>query len=432
MGINRFFRHTALCAAAALLAGCSAPASMTPVYSTPEQPEGETIRVSMWDFQNTPYYQQVIDLYESTTGNRVEVVDIPSVDYIDRLSVMLTGGEQIDVILAKDIPSFSAMIDRHQLEPLDRYIQESGMDTSGFSGLLDNIRLNGVLYGLPFRNDYYVLFYNKDIFDRLGVPYPSNDMTWDEYEQLAAQLTHSDENGQIYGSYLHTWRLMVQDWAIQDGKHSLVTDDYSFMRPYYEQALRMQNETHSIPDYSQLKAGNIHYRAMFHSGQVAMLPMGTWLIGDTIAAINAGQCSVENWGFVRLPHPADAEAGCTVGATTQIGINAKSLHKEAAFAFVQTICGEEGALILAENGVMPAYSSDRVQEAYRTADGFPLGSMDALSYTSMVMETPVHPQSDEIDQILNEEHEKIMTGAVSIDEGLEEMEQRITEAVTIQ
>lgn len=428
MGILSFFRWAAPCMAATVLAGCSAPTGTAPaVYPSPRQ--GETIRVSVWDFQNNPYYQQVIDLYEATTGNTVEVVDIASADYIDQLSIMLTGGEEIDVIMAKDIPSFSAMIDRHQLEPLDRYIEESGMDISGFAGLLDNIRMDGKLYGLPFRNDYYVLFYNKDIFDRLGVPYPNNDMTWDEYEQLAAQLTVGEGDEKIYGSYLHTWRLLVQDWAIQDGSHSLVTDDYSFMRPYYEQALRMQNETRSVPDYSQLKAGNVHYRSMFHGGQVAMLPMGTWLIGDTIAAINAGQCNIRNWGFVRLPHPAGAESGCTVGATTQIGINTKSLHKEAAFAFIQTICGEQGARILAENGVMPAYSSPDVQEAYRTADGFPLGSMDALTYTSIVMETPVHPQSNEIDQILNEEHEKIMTGASTIDEGLAEMGRRIGELV---
>ena len=45
------------------------------------------------------------------------------------------------------------------------------------------------------------------------------------------------------------------------------------------------------------------------------------------------------------------------------------------------------------------------------------------------METPVHPQSNEIDQILNEEHEKIMTGASTIDEGLAEMGRRIGELV---
>ena len=32
-----------------------------------------------------------------------------------------------------------------------------------------------------------MLYYNKDLFDKANVPYPSNDMTWDEYEEAGTQ-----------------------------------------------------------------------------------------------------------------------------------------------------------------------------------------------------------------------------------------------------
>ena len=38
-----------------------------------------------------------------------------------------------------------------------------------------------------------MLYYNKDLFDKAGVEYPSADMTWDEYEALAKKILNQDE-----------------------------------------------------------------------------------------------------------------------------------------------------------------------------------------------------------------------------------------------
>lgn len=43
----------------------------------------------------------------------------------------------------------------------------------------------GGLYGLPLYNDRMALYYNKDIFDKFGVPYPKDGMTWDEVIELS-------------------------------------------------------------------------------------------------------------------------------------------------------------------------------------------------------------------------------------------------------
>lgn len=44
------------------------------------------------------------------------------------------------------------------------------------------------------------LFYNKDLFDRYGVPYPTNAMTWDDVLALAKRFpTKGEGEGRIYG-----------------------------------------------------------------------------------------------------------------------------------------------------------------------------------------------------------------------------------------
>ena len=46
--------------------------------------------------------------------------------------------------------------------------------------------------------------YNKDLFDAAGVAYPSNDMTWDEYYDLAAKMTSGEGSSKVYGTHHHT------------------------------------------------------------------------------------------------------------------------------------------------------------------------------------------------------------------------------------
>ena len=69
---------------------------------------------------------------------------------------------------------------------------------------------NGKQVALPFKSDYYVLYYNKDIFDAANVEYPSNDMTWDEWEEMCTKLTSGEGNNKVYGGYLlhgrHVWK----------------------------------------------------------------------------------------------------------------------------------------------------------------------------------------------------------------------------------
>ena len=58
-----------------------------------------------------------------------------------------------------------------------------------------------------------------------------------------------------------------------DGEHTLIADDYSFLAPYYERVLAMQEEG-VIQDYAQLQTTQTHYSGPFYNSQIAMTPMG--------------------------------------------------------------------------------------------------------------------------------------------------------------
>ena len=80
-------------------------------------------------------------------------------------------------------------------------------------------------------------------------------MTWQEYYDLAAKLTSGEGSSKVYGSHNHTWQALVTNWAVQDGEHTVVEKDYSFMKPWYEEALALQKNGY-IQDYATLKTAN--------------------------------------------------------------------------------------------------------------------------------------------------------------------------------
>lgn len=401
--------------------------------ATVEEPAGDepvTLKMVLWDLSSATYIQPILDAYKEIKPNvTIETIDIPSNEYQDKLSIMLSGGDDSDIISVKDIPGYSAMLTKNQIDPLNEYIERDQIDLAQYSGVTDELLVNDNLYALPFRSDFWVLFYNKGIFDKAGVPYPTNDMTWAEYEEIAKKVTSGSGADKIYGGLHHTWRSTVQLATVQDGKNTVIAEDYSFMKPMYEMITRMQKDQ-TIMDYASLKAGNIHYSGVFFNEQVAMVPMGTWFIGTLISKVKEGETNAD-WGMVKFPHPEGVAAGTTAGTLASLAINSQSKNKEAAWDFIKFFSGPEGAKVLAEAGSLPAITNQEVLAALGQMDGFPQdeNSISALETETVRLELPMHEKVSVIEQILNEEHELILTESLSIDEGLDNMSRRVQEAL---
>ena len=167
------------------------------------------------------------------------------------------------------------------LEALDDYIAKDGVDLSQYGGITDQVTVDGKLYELPFRSDFWVMFYNKDVFDNAGVSYPTNDMTFEQYDALARSVTNDTPGQEVYGAHYHTWRSAVQLFGILDGKNSIVDGNYEFLKPYYEMILAQQ-EDGVCQDYATLKTSSLHYSGAFAQGNVAMMNMGSWFIPTLI------------------------------------------------------------------------------------------------------------------------------------------------------
>lgn len=391
--------------------------------------DGQTVlKWSVWDKDLTMYYQPLIDEFEKQNPDiKIEMVDLGSSDYQTVLATQLTGsGSNFDVVTIKDVPGYTTLVNKGVLESLDDYIAKDSVDLTAFKGLTDQISVDGKLFELPFRSDFWVMYYNKDLFDAAGVAYPTNDMTFAQYDELARKLTNDVPGQEVYGAHYHTWRSAVQLFGILDGKHTVLDGSYEFLKPYYDMILAQQ-EDGVCQDYATLKTSNLHYSGAFSQGNIAMMNMGSWFIATLIEKIKTGEYTeCANWGIAKYPHAEGVEPGSTLATITALAIPTSAPNKDAAWKFVKFVCGTEGADILANTGTIPALMTDDIAGMISAIEGFPAdeSNKEALQTSNLYLEIPVNNKSSEIETVLNEAHDNIMTGNMTVDDGIADMNQK--------
>lgn len=414
--------------AAAMLTGCGDDAK----GSSGSGSGDVTLKWAIWDESTTQYWGDIKKAYEeSHQGVTIEMVDLGSTDYMTVLATELSGeGSDFDVVTIKDVPGYATLVQKGSIIALDDYIAKDKVDLGKYAGATDQVLVDGKLYELPFRNDFWVLYYNKDLFDKKGVAYPTNDMTWEEYDLLARQMTDTTFGSQVYGGHYHTWRSCVGLMSVLDGQHTILDGNYDFMKPYYEMVLAQEADG-VVRKYSDLKTEGLHYSAAFSGGDVAMMNQGSWFIATLISNIKSGEYDSSlcgNWGIVKYPHAEGVEAGSTLGTITGLSVTAASDTPDAAWEFVKWVSGEEGAAVMASSGNFPAIMTDEVKKAITSLEGFPQddASKAALDVSNLYLEVPYAPNVSEINSILDSYHGSIMTGEMSLDDAIKAMNDEVS------
>lgn len=419
-----------------LMTGCGqanndAPATTTPSTATSETkteaattttPSADEVHLkwALWSAESQPYWIPIADAYMEKNPNvTIEIIDLGSSDYSTSLATQLAGNDSpYDVVAIKDSASYVSLIQKGVLKPLDA----SKLNEAAYGGNLELFKWSdGNYYTLPLRKDFYCLYYNKKIFDAAGVPYPTNDLTYEEYDELARKLTNKTFGSETYGTHYHTWDWMVNGLAsLAEGKNVL-DGNYDYFKPYYEMVLAQQADGVCM-DYATIKTSGINYASAFGNGDIAMLPMGSWGIGTLIIRCKEGQYpDLTDWSVVAYPHAAGKESGNTLGNFVGVSVVNGTKNMEAAEDFARFAGGEEGAKIVASVGYFPGALSAEAVDVIMAVEGMPNDEQAKelfLSQKNITFETPLGEKCSEVATILKTGHDYIMTGSMTVDEGI--------------
>ena len=181
---------------ASLLAAMMALPMVAPVAFAQDEAEDVTLTVWSWRTEDEDAYSTIFDVYEEANpGITVEFVPFVNTDYNQILATGLTGDGGPDVAQLRAYGGLQPLVEAGQLLPLDGEIDLSNFTDNALkaaTGLSD-----GRVYGAPFAYQAFTAFYNKGIFDALGLAEPE---TWDEFVSVLDTLA---ENDLVPVSYTH-------------------------------------------------------------------------------------------------------------------------------------------------------------------------------------------------------------------------------------
>jgi ABC-type glycerol-3-phosphate transport system substrate-binding protein len=285
-----------------------------------------------------------------------------SIEFMSKSSVekAITAGEDIDLISVWNglMPQYDDMGLFEDITPLAK---KMNMDLGRFDpGSLEGVKMatkNVLLYGLPNWVQIYVLYYNKDIFDRFGVPYPKDGMTWDETIDLAKKVTRQDGGVQYLGldpDYL-TRMLTPLSLGIVDGR----TDKTDVNSEPYKQVFETGKRIYDIPGNKPkegIMKGSVTDRFV-KDKNLAMLT--TINLFDKLTADPNLNWDVAQ--YPSYPNKPNLYGAYDINITAIAKI---SKHKEDAMRVLEVVFSDEVQLMSARAGKLPLMKDPKFQNEF--------------------------------------------------------------------
>lgn len=261
----------ALCSLPVFAGGSKESASGGPVtlrwmQTAATQPEIEQWRELAADV--TKKYPNIIVNLETTDWN----------NYWTKLPAEIASGNTADILYMQNLRTKGFVT--QGCVPLDSYIKEDKqLDFPDYiSGIVDGMSVDGKVYGLPYDVGPYVIFYNKELFDKYGVPYPDDKTDIAGLLDRARKLTRDGNFG--FAASIHWDRLVPFIWGAggsfysDNGKYNVTDPKVQRGIKFYTDLLTAEKVAAPIND-----TGNQYQdREIFYSGKAGMYVDGPWNI----------------------------------------------------------------------------------------------------------------------------------------------------------
>ena len=148
---------------------------------------------------------KIIDSYAADFEHEnpgVKIKPIYAGDYVQTIGkalIAIKGGDipECAILLAADIITLT---DENAVTPLDDLVktaEDKAWLESFYPAFMENARLKGKTYAIPFQRSTPVLYWNKDAFKEAGLDPEKAPATWAELVQFAKKLTKRDASGNV-------------------------------------------------------------------------------------------------------------------------------------------------------------------------------------------------------------------------------------------
>jgi multiple sugar transport system substrate-binding protein len=147
---------------------------------------------------------KIIDQYTSAHPQVHVTATLVTGSFDDKLQAMVAGGTPPDVFeMAEAFVGYAA---KGVTLDLSQFIKQTNFDLGDFyPNILRAYTYQGKVEGIPPRGGPMVLFYNKDLFNKVGATMPTAGWTWDDFMTATTKLSVGVGDTKTYGIGSGNW-----------------------------------------------------------------------------------------------------------------------------------------------------------------------------------------------------------------------------------
>lgn len=293
---------------------------------------------------------------------------------------LVASKTQIDIFYAT-VGNFESSLVAYDLHvDMEPYMKKLAIDTSRLEpSQLEAMKLNtgGRIYGLPVQSNVETLYYNKAIFDKFGVAYPLDGLTWDELAEMSGKLTRRDGDKPYYGfgtTFDHILKTNPFSLARVDPKTEKPTIDSdprwkTFYDTVFVRTMRDEAYRQSYNSGGKLN----HINSFLKDQNVALFPYMAQLY-----LTNPEELKTMEWDIATYPTFKELPQTGSQALPMYFGVTKLSKHPDAAAEVLKYMVSDEYQLTLARKGWMPSVMTAEVQKQYAQDTPFPDKNYAAL------------------------------------------------------
>ncbi|HZP80251.1 MAG TPA: ABC transporter substrate-binding protein [Chthonomonadaceae bacterium] len=345
-------------------------------------------------------------------------------EYVPKLLTAFVARTEPDII-SLDASSAAVFIDNHTLRDLTPLVRADGLDLSVYYPNVLHLAQRGPhLYALPADFTPMMLYYNKRLFDRAGVPYPRDGWTWADFLDACKRLTvwprgasHPTQYGFLFENWMPGWIM----WIWQNGG-DVLSPNGRRATGYLDSAPTMEAvqfftglvQAHLAPTLSETQALGVD---PFEAGQVAMKISGHW---NLVGLKASERLRMEDIGVVGLPQN---RRRVTVLYEKGYAITNGCKHPREAWEYIQFLSGPFVQQKMAELGI--GISANRqVAESRRNLSPLEPVFLDNVKYGLAPWGARVENYA-QVEDIGKEMIDEILVGGTPVRQALQDAARRI-------
>lgn len=351
-------------------------------------------KIKLASFPDQPKDALLAAIDSAKLDVEVEIIEYPQNEYENKIKMAFGSGTSTDLILM-DGPNIASYAASGVLEPLDQY-----WDKQDFDDLVDSSKSamtwNGSIWGAPLNESNTVLFYNKEVFDELGIVAPTkveDAWTFEELMEVCKKVTIPGKRYAIQPQMFSlanknegmTYTQML--WLWMSGGEVLSPDGKTATGYFNSEASKK-----GIQFYADLfKNGYATTEDIvnaFETGKVVMWTNGPWCIGNW-----KKDFPDVKWGATPMPQDVRGASGA---GSWNIAIAKSSGNKEDAYKVLHAITSKEGQAIWCTNtGNLPARKSILESDPAYKQYPFDIINGQLVKTAKARPVTPAYPQISE-------------------------------------